>query len=86
MCWGLGEGTAVARADRDVSAASVISRRLAAARGRWGLGVEEAHESRGMMEQTTLTTTGRGAAHYEQIKVWEGAIAFFLSFLFFLLF
>lgn len=39
---GLGEGMMVAWADRDISAASVISRRLAAARGhRW------AHESTG---------------------------------------
>lgn len=49
--WGVGRGHVVARADRDVSAASVISRRLAAARGHRG-----AHESRGMIEQTTLTT------------------------------
>lgn len=42
---GLGEGMTVARADRDVSAASVISRRLAAARGHQG-----AHKSRGMIE------------------------------------
>lgn len=33
---GLGEGMTVARADRDVSPASVISRRLAAARGQRG--------------------------------------------------
>lgn len=54
---GLGEGTVVARADRDVSAASVISRRLAAARGHRG-----AHESIGMIEQTTLTTLAGGRA------------------------
>lgn len=54
---GLGEGTAVARADRDVSAASVISRRLAAARGHRG-----AHESTGMIEQTTPTTLAGGQA------------------------
>lgn len=44
-CDGLGEGTTVARADRDVSAASVISRRLNAARGHRG-----AHRSRGVIE------------------------------------
>lgn len=54
---GLGEGMTVARADRDVSAASVISRRLAAARGHQG-----AHESRGMIEQTTPTTLAGGQA------------------------
>ncbi|KAK5902299.1 hypothetical protein CesoFtcFv8_007567 [Champsocephalus esox] len=54
---GLGEGMTVARADRDVSAASVISRRLAAARGHRG-----AHESRGMIEQTTPTTLAGGQA------------------------
>ncbi|KAM7396679.1 hypothetical protein PAMP_019703 [Pampus punctatissimus] len=50
----------VARADRDVSAASVISRRLATARGHRG-----AHESRGMIEQTTLTTLAGGQARTE---------------------
>lgn len=52
---GLGEGTMVARADRDVSAASVISRRLAAERG-----VRGAHKSRGMIEQTTPTILAGG--------------------------
>lgn len=42
---GLGEGMTVARADRDVSTASVISRRLAAARGHQG-----ARKSRGVIE------------------------------------
>lgn len=54
---GLGEGMTVARADRDVSAASVISRRLAAARGHRG-----AHESRDMIEQTTPTILAGGQA------------------------
>lgn len=60
---GLGEGTAVARADRDVSAASVISRRLAAARGHRG-----ARESRGMIEQTTLTTLAGGRGSIDKSK------------------
>ena len=54
---GLGEGMVVARADRDVSTASVISRRLGSARVRLG-----AHESSGMMGQTTLTTLAGGRA------------------------